>query len=554
MPKNLFLIISLSVALLPGVIATAAPKVLGLDFVKLPKSGTRLQRRADTVTVPLINNDEIQYLANISIGTPPQPFAVQLDTGSSDLWVPSTSSDLCFQNPNGCADSGAFDLTTSSSIQLGDGFEFSISYGDQSAYAGSLVQDTLKLGQTTVPKAVFGLVESSQDVPSDENGPSTNGVWGISFQNGEAGVVRDGAPAYTSILGLMKSAGLVSRQAYSLYLNDEDANAGSILFGGVDTDKFEPPLIGLPLVPRPGDDEIRAMTVEFTSLVVNAGGKTSVIQDNVVRAAILDSGSSASYLPADLADAVSRYFGAVNDPLFERPLVPCELSDADAQFVFQFGGTSGPKISVSARDLVSEPQFVSPNFRLRFKDGSDACFLGVFTATEDFLLLGDTFLRSAYVVYDLENKQIALAQAKINVSTSNIQEITGDSIPELKTVVPTQSLPSPTATASAILGPQDSEVSLPDPNFDGQLTENPSKASFTPGPARSNRKGGDNGTSAANLQAVPSTKAAYMICAAASVFGMMFGGALTCRKLEHVVTPPFKFKEHLTALEPLARM
>ncbi|KAL9607798.1 MAG: hypothetical protein Q9167_007316, partial [Letrouitia subvulpina] len=503
MRSNLYLI-SLSVGLLPCTFATAAPKVLGLDFVKLPKSGSRLQRRADTVTVPLINNDEIQYLANISIGTPPQPFAVQLDTGSSDLWVPSTGSDLCFQNQKGCADSGSFDPESSSSLQIGDGINFVISYGDGSAYVGDLVQDTLRLGQTTVPKAVFGLVDSSQDVPADENGPSTNGVWGISFQNGESAVVNEGSPAYTSILGLMKSSGLVSRQAYSLYLNDEDARAGSILFGGVDIDKFEPPLIGLPLVPRPGDSEIRSMTVEFTSLTVNAGGKTSVIQDNVVRAAILDSGSTAAALPADLADAIAKYFGAVSDPNFSRPLVPCGLSEADAQFVFQFGGTSGPKISVSARDLVSEPRFVSPDFRLRFKDGSDACFLGVYTTTEDFLLLGDTFLRSAYVVYDLEKKQIALAQAKINVSTSNIQEITGDSIPELKTVVPTQPLPSPTATASAILGPQDSEVARPDPNFNGQLTENPSKPSFTAGSARNNGNGGDNGSSAANLQAVPS--------------------------------------------------
>lgn len=106
--RSVFYLTSLSVALLPcSVAAGPTSKVLGLDFVKLPKSGTRLQRRANTVTVPLINNDEIQYLANISIGTPPKPFAVQLDTGSSDLWIPSTSSDLCFQNPKGCADSGA---------------------------------------------------------------------------------------------------------------------------------------------------------------------------------------------------------------------------------------------------------------------------------------------------------------------------------------------------------------------------------------------------------------------------------------------------------------
>lgn len=68
---------------------------------------------------------------------------------------------------------------------------------------------------------MFGLVLRSANVPQGgDNGFTTNGVWGISFQNSESEVVVDNAQEYTGIVGLMKKQGLISRMAYSLWLND----------------------------------------------------------------------------------------------------------------------------------------------------------------------------------------------------------------------------------------------------------------------------------------------------------------------------------------------
>ena len=65
-------------------------------------------------------------------------------------------------------------------------------------------------------------------------------------------------------------------------------------------------------------------------------------------------------------------------------------------------------------------------------------------------MLGDTFLRSAYVVYDLDNNQISIAPTNFNATSSNIREITTgtNAVPD-STIVPNAVSSIPVVTGGA---------------------------------------------------------------------------------------------------------
>ncbi|KAI0887210.1 acid protease [Annulohypoxylon maeteangense] len=379
-----------------------------------PVKRDRLRRRDGTVKAEL-DNEETLYFVNGTLGTPAQSIRMHLDTGSSDLWVNTASSSLCSKSSKPCAFAGTYAANSSSTYGY-VGSWFNISYVDGSGATGDYVTDTITIGGTTLTDFQFGIGYTSS---------SEQGILGIGYAVNEVQVGRAGKKSYENLPMKMKSAGQIQRNAYSLWLNDLDANTGSILFGGVDTAQYTGSLQTLPIQANNG--VYSEFMITLTSLSVG----NSTIADNQALAVLLDSGSSLTYLPDEMVEDIYEAVNAQYDSSAGAAYVPCSLANQKATVDFVF---STPKISVEMNELVLD-LITANGQRPTFSNGVTACLFGISPAGSGTNVLGDTFLRSAYIVYDLDNNEISLASTNFNTTESNIQEIpSGTGIPNATAV------------------------------------------------------------------------------------------------------------------------
>ena len=376
----------------------------------------RKSKRAGTVEETL-DNEETLYFANVTMGTPGQSLRLHIDTGSSDLWTNAASSSLCQENSNECGASGTYDSSSSSTYRFLNS-DFNISYVDGSGASGDYATDVLSIGGQTLSAFQFGIgLEST----------SPQGVLGIGYASNEIQVNRLNQQPYPNLPKAMVEANLIQSNAYSLWLNDLDANEGQILFGGVDTAKYTGSLETVPVIQEYGS--YYEFIIALTDLSLD--GTSYSGSSSLPAPVLLDSGSSLIYLPNDLATSVFNSVNAVYDSNAGTAFVPCALAGNSSSLSFSF---SGATINVPYNELVLNDGTQS------FSDGTPACIFGVAPAQGSTPVLGDTFLRSAYVVYDLANNEISLAQTNFNSTSDNISEIgTG-----------TASVPDATAVASPV--------------------------------------------------------------------------------------------------------
>ena len=356
---------------------------------------------------------------------------LHIDTGSSDLWVNTPSSTLCREQNTPCRFAGTYTANGSTTYQY-VGSWFNISYVDGSGASGDYVSDTVSFGPAKLERLQFGIGYQSTNA---------QGILGIGYPINEVQVGRAGMQPYRNLPAQMVADGMIQSNAYSLWLNDLDANTGNILFGGVDEEKFEGPLHTLPIQSEQG------FFAEFLITLTNVelGETTMSSADDMALAVLLDTGSSLTYLPDDMVQNIYGRVGAQFDESNGAAYVPCSLANDRTTLKFTF---SEPVIQVDMNDMVLD-MYTSSGRRPTFQDGRTACLFGIAPAGQGTNVLGDTFLRSAYVVYDLANNEISLAQTKFNTTASNIVEIgTGaNSVPGATKVA------NPVAATSGLTGP-----------------------------------------------------------------------------------------------------
>lgn len=401
--------------------APTRPGTLKLDFTrsieKVDYSDSHIVSRS-SLPLASVQNTIIAYTAEITLGTPPQKFTVTLDTGSADLWVAADGSD------------GAFNTNKSSTYEdYKPGFLQS--YGDGSKASGDWVKDTIGFAGVSIPQFVFGAAFKVS---------SSKQVFGIGYKGNEASGFQHTPDqevfTYDNFPLRMASDGFIDTPAYSLYLDSIDSPSGSILFGGIDTSKFEGELTILQTLKDQAFEKTPAeFLVTLDSVDVSIDSKPTNALDQT-RHVLLDCGSTLTYVPQVTYKTLLNTLGLVTTPQYgvagttKKHIDELIKNKAAITYTFQ-----GKKIEVPIDQQFMLGKDGNDNQIYVEEDGKQVEFYVFLVAAGDDqgnefdppthvkYIFGDSFLRSAYVVYDIGSDVIAIGQADYSKKEGSIEPI-----------------------------------------------------------------------------------------------------------------------------------
>lgn len=354
-----------------------------------------LLKKRDYYRSRLYNHMNTEYLIEIGVGSPYiQNFTVALDTGSSELWIPSAS---C---PAKECPLVRFESNQSSTYQSSPSSKFKIEYGIGSVLNGTFGRETLYLmdHQIKLENHLIGFASSTHDLILDQE-DTANGIFGFGYP-------KQGKEEEHVIHRLVKE-GVIQEPVFSIEMKEQEGWSGGVLTLG---DHYSNVAQYEPLIKQEDHDYWMI------------GGKAVWIVDNdhviketkfrSVRGMIIDTGTTLSYMDHDLVFDLVQHIAkdkAIFDESSGTFLVDCKLKrqygqDDRIDIVFQ----NGYRLRTSIQDLILP--FFEKN-----EEGS-ICLFGIAPwisnsiskkmNENEWVLLGDSMLRSKQMIFDMKNHQI----------------------------------------------------------------------------------------------------------------------------------------------------
>ncbi|KDR83702.1 hypothetical protein GALMADRAFT_262074 [Galerina marginata CBS 339.88] len=319
--------------------------------------------------VPLTNFMNAQYFTEITLGTPPQTFKVILDTGSSNLWVPSVkcTSIACFLHTK-------YDSSASSSYKA-NGTEFSIQYGSGSM-EGFVSNDWLTIGDLAIKGQDFA--EATKEPGLAFAFGKFDGILGLGYDTISVNHITP--PFYN-----MVDQGLLDEPVFSFRIGTSEDDGGEAIFGGIDTSAYKGTIDYVPLRRKAyWEVELEKFSFGDDELELESTG------------AAIDTGTSLIVLPVDIAEMLNTQIGAKKSWNGQYS-VECAKVPSLPKLSFWFGGKP---YALEGSDYILEVQGTC----ISAFTGMDINLPG-----GDLWIIGDVFLRKYYTVYDLGKDAVGFA-------------------------------------------------------------------------------------------------------------------------------------------------